>query len=212
MPQRKPADEEPLELGPQVIELLLPHRRPFVMVDRIVSFSGSPRPTLRARRAIGSNEQVFEGHFPGLSLWPGVYTIEGMGQTCNLLHVLRRILESYRERGGDPREVLLALRNLELGFRLHPGFKRDAAEALLERLPDPASSMGLSARVDVKLLAPVFAGQVVEYRATEVHSADDWVQWEVEAEVERRAVASGNMTARIGIANPLLALQKKRSR
>src|SRR5262245_17504163 len=151
----------PLALGPDVVTRLLPHRRPFLMVDSIEGYARAPRPTLCAARMISANEPVFEGHFPGLHLWPGVYTIEGMGQSSNLLHIVWMLQRGWEEGGDDPADVLAALRNLELGYQLSPGYRPEVSARLLAVLADPGlpSRMGMSAAVDVKLLHPVFAGQ-----------------------------------------------------
>ncbi|GGD39459.1 3-hydroxyacyl-ACP dehydratase FabZ [Aureimonas glaciei] len=66
----------------QILELL-PHRYPFLMVDRIVGIDAD-------RRAIGIknvtiNEPHFLGHFPGAPVMPGVLIIEGMAQTAGAI-------------------------------------------------------------------------------------------------------------------------------
>lgn len=194
-----------LSLGPDVVQRLLPHRRPFLMVDRVESLErGDGR--LRASRAISSNEPVFEGHFPGLHLWPGVYTIEGMGQTTNLLLLLLELAKGWEDIGRDAESLFEGLRNLERGCRLEPGFRpadaRTFEAALAEALPTTASRMGMSAAVDVKLLAPVFAGDRLDYTCTLVRMLDDLVRFDVEAAVRGRLVARGVMTGKRDIVFP----------
>jgi 3-hydroxyacyl-[acyl-carrier-protein] dehydratase len=188
-----------LSFGPGVIQHLLPHRRPFLMIDNVDDYERSPRPTLRASRHISANEPVFEGHFPGLALWPGVYTIEGLGQSANLLMVLRGLEEAWAAHGGQADDALAALRNLELGYRLAPGFRPELSDEVLEVLGggpgERARRIGMSAAVDVKLLAPVLAGQRLDYRVTLTHAVDDLVRFEVEAGVAGKPVARGTMTS-----------------
>ena len=116
-----------LELGPDVIHHLLPHRRPLLFVDSVRAYDrgASKRTPSRFGRArqISANEEVFAGHFPGLSLWPGIYTIEGLGQSCFLLEVLWALQKEWQDEGGDPEEILSALKNLELGYQLSPRFR-----------------------------------------------------------------------------------------
>lgn len=196
----------PLVLGPDVVTRLLPHRRPFLMVDSIEGYARSPRPSLCAARMISANEPVFEGHFPGLHLWPGVYTIEGMGQSCNLLRIVLELQAAWEREGRDPEDVLAALRNMDLGFHLKPGYREDVGRALAEvlarDLADPTARMGVSAAVEVKFLQPVFAGQRLVYTVTQTHAVENILRFEVEAEVESRVVARGVMSGAMGASLP----------
>lgn len=187
-------DRTPLRLGSNVIELLLPQRRPMVMVDQITAYSMSPRLTLFASREISSNEIFFEGHFPGLHVWPGCLTIEGMGQTTALLTTLQNICSGFVRHGGTAEDAFDALRNLEMGFRMHPGFKSDDAERFLAQLRAEGKTMAVGAAVDVKLLRPVFAGQRLDYRATVAGEFGDIMRFDVEAMVGGDTVARGSMT------------------
>jgi len=195
-------ESDNLRLGPDVIHMLLPHRRPFLMVDAVRSFADGPQPTLRTARHISANEPVFEGHFPGLHLWPGVYTIEGFGQTCNLLQVICGIRHLWKEQGGDPEGILEALRNLELGFRFNAGFRPDASQGLSQILGPAVERIGFSAGVDIKLLKPVMAGQVLEFRVTRTKVLGDLLRFDVEAESGGHVVARGNMTSKQGAVIP----------
>ena len=193
-----------LNLGADVIERLLPHRRPFLMVDRIVAFEPGPRPTLHTQRYVSANEPVFEGHFPGLHLWPGAYTVEGMGQTGNLVKIFHDLVRGLEAEVGGAEAFFTALRNLELGFTLSPGYRPEASAKLLDVLarPDLPSRVGLFAQVNVKLLHPVFAGQRLDYAATLTHVVDNTVRWEVEAQVDGLIVAKGTLSAMSGIRLP----------
>ena len=65
----------------------LPHRYPFVMVDRVVEFVGDD--ALVAIKNVSINEPFFQGHFPGNPVMPGVLQLEAMAQAAGLL-MLRR--------------------------------------------------------------------------------------------------------------------------
>jgi 3-hydroxyacyl-[acyl-carrier-protein] dehydratase len=180
-------------LGSNVVELLLPQKRPFLMVDGIESFAMSPHPTLEAFRHINANEAVFEGHFSGLHLWPAAFTMEGLGQTGILLVTvltLRRVAEAE---GVDPDAALEELRNLERGFRLQPGFRQDEAEAFTLRLRQGRPGFAVGTSVEMKFPRPVFAGQRLAYRISLTGEHPGGVRFEAEASVEGSVVASGVM-------------------
>ncbi|MDA0238021.1 MAG: 3-hydroxyacyl-ACP dehydratase FabZ [Proteobacteria bacterium] len=62
---------------------VLPHRYPFLLIDRVISFE--PHQSLVAIKNITNNEPFFQGHFPGHLVMPGVLIIEAMAQTTALL-------------------------------------------------------------------------------------------------------------------------------
>ena len=65
------------------IQRLLPHRYPFLLVDRVIEVELDKR--LVAIKNVTSNEPFFVGHFPGFPVMPGVLIIEAMAQACALL-------------------------------------------------------------------------------------------------------------------------------
>ncbi len=67
------------EIDIQEIMRLLPHRYPFLMVDRITSLI--PRISVKGIKNVTVNEPCFQGHFPGQPIFPGVLILEGMAQT-----------------------------------------------------------------------------------------------------------------------------------
>lgn len=60
----------------------LPHRYPFLLVDRVVEFE--PGQHLKAFKNVTINEPFFQGHFPGKPIMPGVLIMESLAQTCGL--------------------------------------------------------------------------------------------------------------------------------
>ncbi|MEM6883607.1 MAG: UDP-3-O-acyl-N-acetylglucosamine deacetylase [Verrucomicrobiota bacterium] len=66
---------------------ILPHRYPFLMVDRILKFDGDDKAT--GIKSVTINEPYFQGHFPGKPVMPGVLQIEAMAQVASVL-MLRR--------------------------------------------------------------------------------------------------------------------------
>ncbi len=61
----------------------LPHRYPFLLVDRVVELHEGE--SIVAYKNISINEQVFEGHFPDFPIFPGVLIIEAMAQAAGIL-------------------------------------------------------------------------------------------------------------------------------
>lgn len=68
------------------IQKLIPHRYPFLQIDRITAFE--PMQTLAAIKNVSMNEPQFQGHFPEMPVMPGVLIIEGMAQACGALAIL----------------------------------------------------------------------------------------------------------------------------
>ena len=62
---------------------MLPHRYPFLLVDRVLELD--PHKRLRAIKNVTINEPFFQGHFPGHPVMPGVLVIEAMAQAAGLL-------------------------------------------------------------------------------------------------------------------------------
>jgi 3-hydroxyacyl-[acyl-carrier-protein] dehydratase len=74
---------------------LLPHRYPFVMIDRIIDIRGEEHGI--GIKNVTFNEPQFLGHFPGNPVMPGVLLIEGMAQTAGVL-CLRQMSAVERQR------------------------------------------------------------------------------------------------------------------
>ena len=70
------------------IERLLPHRYPFLLVDRVVEFEAHKR--IVAHKNVTINEPFFQGHFPGHPVMPGVLVIEALAQAGGVLTQLSR--------------------------------------------------------------------------------------------------------------------------
>ena len=62
---------------------LLPHRYPFLLVDRVEEIEANKR--IVAYKNITFNEDVFNGHFPGAPIFPGVMIVEAMAQASGIL-------------------------------------------------------------------------------------------------------------------------------
>lgn len=78
-------DEPNVQLPIDVIAIqkLLPHRYPFLLVDRVVEFE--PYKRIVGIKNVSINEPFFQGHFPGHPVMPGVLVIEALAQAGGLL-------------------------------------------------------------------------------------------------------------------------------
>jgi len=80
-----PGDLTPLAWGREEIKRILPHREPFLLVDRLtgVSFTDG---AIAGSRVISSDDPVFAGHFPEYPVYPGSLEVEMIGQLGLCLH------------------------------------------------------------------------------------------------------------------------------
>jgi len=88
VPRKFPPGDSGLDIA-EVMQIL-PHRYPFLMVDRIVGFEGDTKCT--GVKSITINEPYFQGHFPGHPVMPGVLQVEAMAQVASVL--LMRLAKS----------------------------------------------------------------------------------------------------------------------
>ena len=77
------SSEVSLPLDTIAIQQLLPHRYPFLLVDRVVEFE--PQQRVLCYKNVTCNEPFFQGHFPGHPVMPGVLVIEALAQAGGIL-------------------------------------------------------------------------------------------------------------------------------
>ncbi len=79
------ADDQAIQLDVQRIMEMIPHRHPFLMIDKVVDVVANERAT--GIKNVSINENFFQGHFPARPVMPGVLIIEAMAQTAAVLVV-----------------------------------------------------------------------------------------------------------------------------
>lgn len=105
----------PIEINE--IKKILPHRYPFLLIDRVLSYTLEPEKTLTAIKNVSVNEPFFEGHFPGEPVMPGVLILESMAQACGVLaHVA---LATSKETGSV--YYLVKIDNAKFNRKVVPG-------------------------------------------------------------------------------------------
>jgi 3-hydroxyacyl-[acyl-carrier-protein] dehydratase len=81
------------EINIEEIKKIIPHRFPFLLVDRVTEVKGYE--SIKGYKNITYNEAVFQGHFPQQAVFPGVLIVEAMAQLGAIL-ILRRFPEDQR--------------------------------------------------------------------------------------------------------------------
>ena len=94
------------------IQRILPHRYPFLLVDKVVEIEGDRR--IKGIKNVTFNEQFFQGHFPGTPVMPGVLIVEALAQVCGLLF-------SQKLEHTGKLAVLLTMDNVKIRKSVMPG-------------------------------------------------------------------------------------------
>jgi 3-hydroxyacyl-[acyl-carrier-protein] dehydratase len=100
-------------LDSRQIAKILPHRYPFLLVDRILSLD-LEKGIIVGQKNLTMNEPFFQGHFPGAPIMPGVLILEALAQTGGVLLHLRNNIE-------DKIAVLLNVNNAKFRHPAKPG-------------------------------------------------------------------------------------------
>ncbi|MDF1855809.1 3-hydroxyacyl-ACP dehydratase FabZ [Pseudooceanicola sp.] len=75
--------DTPTRAGFELIQRIIPHRYPFLLVDRVEDIDGYQ--SARGIKNVTMNEPQFQGHFPGNPIMPGVLIVEAMAQTAAIM-------------------------------------------------------------------------------------------------------------------------------
>ena len=136
-----------LPLGVEQIAAMLPHRYPFLLLDRVLAFEHGTRVT--ALKNVTINEPFFQGHFPGHPVMPGVLIVEAMAQTAGLLTQITSQVDGL---GGSPLFYLVKVDNARFSAVVSPGDQL-RMEVSLKRLIRGMGLFEARALVDGKVVA-----------------------------------------------------------
>ena len=127
------------------IQRLLPHRYPFLLVDRVVALEPDKR--VLAYKNVTINEPFFQGHFPGNPVMPGVLVVEALAQAGGLLTQLSRP-------AADEEQLfyLVKVDNAKFSRMVVPGDRLDLEVELKRQIRNMAQYVGI-ARVDGEQVA-----------------------------------------------------------
>lgn len=134
---------QPISLGYEEILNMLPHRYPFLLVDRITECV--PAQYSKGYKNVSFNEPFFQGHFPGNPIMPGVLQIEALAQTAAPILML---VEQYKGKLA----LFAGVENAKFKNIVRPGDKLEMETEIIKMKGPIAKCMGRS-YVDGKLCA-----------------------------------------------------------
>jgi 3-hydroxyacyl-[acyl-carrier-protein] dehydratase len=140
------------EMAIEAIKKMLPHRYPFLLVDRVLEMEEQ---RILALKNVTVNEEFFNGHFPGKPLMPGVLQVEALAQTGCILLAKRHI--------DDPGNSLIVFTGIkEAKFRksVVPGDQLKMEVALAAQRRNFAIMEGV-ARVDGEVVCELEASAAI---------------------------------------------------
>lgn len=129
------------------IQSLLPHRYPFLLVDRVIELE--PNKRIRAIKNVTINEPFFQGHFPGHPVMPGVLVVEAMAQVGGLLTQLSL---AHTPKKSEKLFYLVKVDKARFSKMVVPGDQLDI-EVILKRTIRNMAMYECTARVDGKVAA-----------------------------------------------------------
>jgi 3-hydroxyacyl-[acyl-carrier-protein] dehydratase len=152
---RAPGSEPSVEIDIQRIMQMIPHRQPFLMIDKVIDVVANERAT--GIKNITINEPYFQGHFPARPVMPGVLIIEAMAQTAAVLvvHTL----------GSEAEGKLVYFMTIDNARFRRPIFPGDVLHVRVEKQRNRGNVWKFEGRAEVsgRLMAEaVFAAMILD--------------------------------------------------
>lgn len=137
-----------LPAGVETIQRFLPHRFPFLLVDRVLELEPGKR--ILAYKNVSINEAYFQGHFPTRAVMPGVLVVEAMAQAGGILTQVTSNTEVHQV--SDRLSYLVKIDNARFSRMVVPGDRLDL-EVQVKRMIRNMTLFAGSATVDGELVA-----------------------------------------------------------
>jgi 3-hydroxyacyl-[acyl-carrier-protein] dehydratase len=136
----------------------MPHRYPFLLVDRVLECE--PGVSLTALKNVTVNEPFFQGHFPGFPVMPGVLILEAMAQAMGLL-VMQTMRADGKEKEGMEIFFFAGVDKARFKQPVVPGDQL-ILEVTLGKIKSSIYKADVVAKVDDKVVSQ--AGLMIAYR------------------------------------------------
>jgi 3-hydroxyacyl-[acyl-carrier-protein] dehydratase len=132
---------------------LLPHRYPFLLIDRLINVDGEGSGT--AIKNVTINEPFFQGHFPGKPVFPGVLLVEAMAQTAGAI-----VLENLGDKDAGKLVFFMSIDKCRFRKPVEPGDQVHFRVKLLQKRA-PVWKYSAEAHVDGKKVAEAEIGAML---------------------------------------------------
>jgi beta-hydroxyacyl-ACP dehydratase FabZ len=126
-------------IGIKEIQELLPHRYPFLLIDRIIEMEANK--SIVGIKNVTINEPFFQGHFPGHPIMPGVLLLEAMAQTGGVL-----ALRSAADAGTNIKDKIIYFMTIDKAKFRKPVVPGDQVRFELEQIKDRGNIKGYKAK------------------------------------------------------------------